>query len=69
MEKLLDTQQRESGLFYLIQWKGYNASYNSWIPRAQFEELLNYLSPTEQQILMDDERDSLIIFPPPRNPH
>ena len=69
MEKLLDTQQRESGLFYLIQWKGYNKSYNSWIPRAQFEELKNYLSATEQQILMDDERGSLIVFPPPRHPH
>lgn len=66
MEKLRGIEEREDGRHYFIQWKGYDERYNSWIPSAQFEQLLDYLSPTEREILMDPRRDSLIVFPPSR---
>jgi len=34
VERVLDKKQRGRGYVYLIKWKGFNASFNSWEPRS-----------------------------------
>ena len=68
MERILDQQQRDSGEFYLIKWKGYNENYNSWIHQDQYQQLRDYLSPEEQSILVGN-RVGFADFPPIRGRH
>ena len=68
MEQILDQQQRDSGQFYLIKWKGYNENYNSWIHHDQYLQLRDYLSPEEKSILVGN-RVRFADFPPIRGRH
>ena len=71
MERILNQGQDDvtGAPVYLIKWKGYNEPiFNSWIPHAQFIQLIQYLSPVEQSILMGERDVPLASFPAPPVP-